>query len=128
MSSAQGTKAGTMLKFVIDNANLTTKTADEADRLIPQIEAQGLTTTKMSVMQAISVARRLKGLQPPSRRSVKRGAYRKQPKAKITQNPRVEALESFVDDALKGLQMLKGELRRLKAIEKKYLSIKAQLT
>jgi hypothetical protein len=128
MASAQGTKPGTMLRWLIEHGNLTNKTTEEADRLLPLLASEGFNTTKLSVIQALGVARRIKGLPPPVRPG-KKQPYRtgsRQAKRQVQQNPRVEALGSFVDDALKGLQMLKGELRRLKDIEKKYNAIKAQ--
>jgi hypothetical protein len=124
MASAKGTKPGTILRFIVENANTASKVTEEAARLMPLLAEAGFKTTEGSVKQAISVARRIQGIPPVVRQA-------KQPRRKarkIQQNPRVEALGSFVDDALKGLQMLKGELRRLKDIEKKYLAIKAQFS
>lgn len=120
MSVSKGSKPGTMLKHIIDHADLTKGPSESVDEVMRSLESAGFHSTRLSVLQAISVARRLKGYtQRAERRST-------QSKRKIKQNPRVEALGSFVDDALKGLQMLKGELKRLKDIEKKYNAIKAQ--
>ena len=119
-------KPGTMLAFIAEHVDVARPRQDETDRLLPMIENAGFKTTRGSVLQAMSVVRRLQNAPPPERRRRQSSPIARSPKHK--QNPRIEALEGFVDDALKGLTMLKGELRRLNDIEKKYLTIKAQLT
>ena len=116
-------KSGTMLAFIRENLDENKTPKEEATRLLPMLQSAGYETTVLSVLQAVGVARRRLGLttQRPARAKASQ-------KPQLKQNPRVEALESFVDDALKGLTLLKGELRRLKEIEKKYLTIKAQLS
>ena len=53
---------------------------------------------------------------------------KKNKKKMVTQqNPRITALTSYIDDAVNGLTLLKGEIKRLQDVEKKYLAIKAQI-
>lgn len=113
-------KPGTMLSFVAQHANVgrDVNLYEEAQRLMPLIEGAGHKTTIGSVRQCLTVIRKRKGLSVPK---VKPKAA-----ARIQQNPRALALESYLEDAMKGLSLLKGEIKRLKEIEKKYLGIKAQ--
>lgn len=120
-------KPGTRLEFIKEHLNPDNTPTVEARRLLPLMIEAGFKTTEMSVTQAIGVARRRMGLKPLKAAVGGWKKIKKNTTSRIQQNPRATALTSYLNDAMNGLTLLKGEIKRLQEIEKKYLAIKAQI-
>jgi hypothetical protein len=116
---------GEILRFVEELQQDNAKQKDESVRLYKLAEENGIKTTPASIAQAIYVVRKRKGLvSPRALARQKRKANRDKPKPK--QTIRSSALENYLEDAVRSISLLKGEIQRLRAIERNYLKIKSQ--
>lgn len=114
---------GAILNFVESHQQDNRSRKEEGERIFQLATAAGIKTTRASIEQAVYVVRKRKGIV-----STRASALRKRKVArnKPRQSVRSSALENYLDNAVKSLSMLKGEVQRLRTVERQYLKIKAQ--